>query len=228
MRGFNLHPLIEKAKMEGRHLLEPEALRLLGDYSIPVPRHRFVHTETEALEAARGLGLPVVMKVVSVNILHKTEAGGVVLNLQGERQVREAFAHLTSLEKARHAVQGILVYPYEGHQVELSVGMLRDAQFGPVITFGLGGIWIEVLQDIAYGIAPLSFEEAEEMIQSIRGHSILAGVRGKRSSDQKALSELLVRLSRMVMEEGDIREIDLNPVFPLERGFFIADARILL
>jgi len=223
-----LHLLIERAKNEGRHLLEPEALDLLRDYSIPVPKHRFIHTETEALEAARGLGLPVVMKVVSRDIIHKTEAGGVVTNLRDERHVREAFAHLTSLEKAGYAVQGILVYPFEDSQVELSVGMLRDAQFGPVITFGLGGIWIEVLQDIAYGIAPLSFEEAEEMIQSIRSHAILAGGRGKRPSDRKALSELLVHLSRMVMKEEDIREIDLNPVFPLERGFFIADARILL
>ena len=223
-----MHPLIERAKNEKRHLLEPEALHLLRDYSIPVPKHRFVHNETEALEAARALGLPVVMKVVSGDILHKTEAGGVVLNLQDERQVRDAFAHLTSLEKAGYDVQGILVYPFEGSHVELSVGMLRDAQFGPVITFGLGGIWIEVLQDIVYGIAPLSFEEAVEMIQSIRGYSILAGARGKRPSDRKALGELLVHLSRMVMKEGDIREIDLNPVFPMERGFFIADARILL
>ena len=223
-----MHPLIEKAKIEGRHLLEPEALDLLRDYSIPVPMHRFVHTEAEALEAAKGVGLPVVMKVVSPDIVHKTEAGGVVLHVQDERQVREAFAHLTFLEKTGYDVQGILVYPFEGSHVELSVGMVRDAQFGPVITFGLGGIWIEVLQDIAYGIAPLSFEEAEEMIQSIRSHAILAGGRGKRPSDRKALSELLVHLSRMVMKEEDIREIDLNPVFPLERGFFIADARILL
>ncbi len=223
-----MHPLIEKAKTERRHLLEPEALQLLQDYSIPVPKHRWAHTEAEALEAFRGLGSPVVMKVVSPDLLHKTEAGGVVLNIKDEQKVKEAFRDLAALEKHGYAVRGILVCPFESHEMELSAGMLRDAQFGPVVTFGLGGIWIEVFQDIAYGIAPLSIEEAEEMIGSIRGASILAGARGRKASDRKALGELLVFLSRMVMKEEAIREIDLNPIFPRERGFFIADARIIL
>jgi acetyltransferase len=106
--------------------------------------------------------------------------------------------------------------------------MSRDEQFGPVITFGLGGIWIEVLQDISFGIAPLSSNEAEEMISSIRGHALLEGKRGKKPADREAISDLLVRLSRMAMEEEAIREMDLNPFFPLQKGVFIADARIIV
>ncbi len=220
--------MIEKAQAEERHLLEPEALQVLQDYSIQVPEHRWVHTEAEALEASRNLGGPLVMKVVSPDLLHKTEAGGVIPHVSGEERVKEAFHRLTALKNRGYAVRGVLMSPFESHEIELSAGMLRDAQFGPVVTFGLGGIWIEIFKEIAYGIAPLSIEEAQEMIGSIRAASILSGARGKKASDRKALAELLVRLSRMVMKEEAIREIDLNPIFPQERGFFIADARVVL
>lgn len=223
-----MHPLIERAKKEGRPLLETEALGLLSAYGIAVPKHRFAQTSREALEACRDLGWPVVMKVVSPDILHKTEVGGVVLNLRNKRQASKAFARLTSLAKVGYRVDGVLLYPYRDHELELSVGMLRDSQFGPVITFGLGGIWIEVLRDLSYGIAPLLLEEAEEMISRIRGHSILEGARGKKPMDRGALRELLVKVSDLAMKEETIQEMDLNPVFPLEEGFFIADVRVVL
>lgn len=220
--------MIEKASIESRHLLEPEALKLLQDYAIPVPEHRFVHTEGETIEAARAMGWPVVLKVVSPDILHKTEGAGVILNLQNEADVAEGFFDLTSLQRGGARIEGLLVYPFQPHDIELFAGMLRDAQFGPVITFGLGGIWIEAFRDVSYGIAPLSMKEAEEMIQLTKGSSILSGIRGRRPADLRALGELLVRLSRMALEEPEIREIDLNPVFPLEKGFFIADVRVIL
>lgn len=223
-----MHPLIENAKKEERHLLEPEALSLLQEYGITVPGHIFIHSEDEGLEAVKSLGWPVVMKIVSPDILHKTDSGGVILNLKGEREVVEAFSRLASLKNAGNRIEGFIVYPFQKHDLELSVGMLRDSQFGPVITFGLGGIWIEAFRDMAYGIAPLSNEEAEDMLQSIRAHSILKGMRGKRPADRKSLCDLLVRLSLMVLKEEEIQEIDLNPVFPMEKGYFIADARIIL
>jgi len=223
-----LHPLIEKARREGRHLLEPEVLSLLDGYGIQVPRHVLIHKENEALKAASSLGWPIVMKIVSPDILHKTESGGVILDLRDEKQVSEAFSRLSSLESTGNRIEGFIVYPFQKHDVELSVGMVRDSQFGPVITFGLGGIWIEVFRDIAYGIAPLSREEAEDMLDSIRAHSILEGFRKRAPADRKALCELLVRLSQMVMKEGAIQEIDLNPVFPMEKGYFIADGRVIL
>lgn len=223
-----MHPLIEKAKREERYLLEPEVLSLLEDYGISVPKHRLIYNENEALAAAKSLGWPVVMKIVSPDILHKTEIGGVILDLQNEKQVSEAFSQLSSLEKTGSRIEGFIIYPFQKHDVELSVGMVRDSQFGPVVTFGLGGIWIEVFRDIAYGIAPLSREEAEEMLDSIRANSILKGMRKKTPADRDALCELLVRLSQMAMKENAIQELDLNPVFPMEKGYFIADGRVIL
>ena len=223
-----MHPLIEKARREGRHLLEPEVLSLLEDYGIHVPRHIVIHNENEALKAAKSLGWPVVMKIVSPDILHKTESGGVVLDLQNEKQVREAFSRLSSLESTGNRIEGFIIYPFQKPDVELFVGMVRNSQFGPVITFGLGGIWIEVFRDVAYAIAPLSREEAKDMLESIRAHSILKGMRKKTPADREALCELLVRLSQMAMKETDIQELDLNPLFPMEKGYFIADGRIIL
>jgi acetyl-CoA synthetase (ADP-forming) len=215
--------LIDKAKQEERHLLEPEALSLLKEAGIDVPNHGFVRSEGEALEAARSLGWPVVMKIVSPDILHKTDAGGVVLNVGDEEGVSQAFKKLSGLTKKGRRIEGVLVCPFQDHEVELSVGMVRDPQFGPVMSFGLGGVWIEVLGDVAYGIAPLSHEEAEDMLGSIRARSILEGRRSAKPADRKALCDLLVLLSRMSLEETAVREID-----PMEKGYFIADARIIL
>ena len=223
-----MHRLIEKSKQEKRHLLEPEVLSLLEDYGIQVPRHVVIHNENEALKAAQSLGWPVVMKIVSPDIIHKTELGGVVLDIQDEKQMSSALAQLSSLGEKGNRIEGFIIYPFQKYDVELSVGMVRDSQFGPVITFGLGGIWIEVFRDISYGIAPLSFEEAEDMLDSIRAHSILKGFRNRKAVDRKALCELLVSLSQMAMKENAIQEMDLNPVFPLEKGYFIADGRIIL
>ena len=223
-----MHPLIEKAKQEERPLLETEALSLLGHYGVTVPGHHFARTENEVLEACRDLGWPVVMKVVSPDILHKTDVGGVILNVKTKKQATQAFSQLISLEKDGHRVQGVLIYPFQNHDIELAAGMSRDEQFGPVITFGLGGIWIEALQDVSFGIAPLSSNEAEEMISSIRGHALLEGKRGKKPADREAIRDLLIRLSQMALQEETIQEMDLNPFFPLEKGVFIADARIIV
>lgn len=223
-----MHRLIEKAKREKRHLLEPEVLSLLENYGIQIPPHKVIHNENEAIEAAISLGWPVVMKIVSPDIIHKTEVEGVILNIQNEKQVRDAFSRLFSLEGTDKRIEGIIIYPFQKTEVEISVGMVRDSQFGPVITFGLGGIWIEVFHDIAYAIAPLSIEEAQNMLDSIKAHEILKDFRKRKSVDRKSLSELLVRISQMAMKEIAIQEMDLNPIFPMEKGYFIADGRIIL
>lgn len=223
-----MHPLIRAAKRKGRQVLEPEALEVLRDFGIAVPKHVVASSENEALEALRSLGGAVAMKVVSPSIVHKTEAGGVVLDVRDEREVSEAFARLISLGGAGNGTKRVLIYPFQPHDAEVFVGMVRDAQFGPVMTFGLGGIWVEVLGDVAYGIAPLSHQEAGEMLRSIRAHSLLSGARGRKAADRRALAELLVSLSRMALKETAIQEIDLNPVFPLERGYFVADARVII
>ena len=223
-----MHPLIEKAKQEERPLLETEALSLLTHYGVTVPEHHFARTEQEALEACQDLGWPVAIKVVSPDILHKSDVAGVILNVKTKKQATKAFSQLISLGKSGHRIHGVLVYPFQSHDIELSAGMSRDEQFGPVITFGLGGIWIEALQDVSFGIAPLSSNEAEEMISSIRGHALLEGKRGKKPADREAIRDLLIRLSQMALQEETIQEMDLNPLFPLEKGVFIADARIIV
>jgi acyl-CoA synthetase (NDP forming) len=220
--------LIEKAKKEKRHLLEPEVLSLLGDYKIPVPQHRVIHDEKEALKAAKSLGWPLVMKIISPDIIHKTELGGVILDIQNEKQMSDAFASLHSLESTEKRIEGYIIYPFQKSDLELFVGMVRDSQFGPVISFGLGGIWVEILQDIAYGIAPLSIEEAMDMLDSIKAHHILKGFRKRKPVDLNSLSELLVLISQMVLKEEAVQEMDLNPIFPTEKGYFIADARVIL
>lgn len=208
--------------------MEPEVLSLLEDYGIHVPPHKVIQNEKEALEAAKSLGWPVVMKIVSPDIIHKTEVGGVFLDIQNEKQVNDAFSCLSSLESADKKIEGIIIYPFKKAEIEISVGMVRDPQFGPVITFGLGGIWIEVFRDVAYAIAPLSLEEAQDMLDSIQAHEILKDFRKRKSVDRQSLSELLVRISHMAVEEDTIQEMDLNPIFPLEKGYFIADGRIIL
>ena len=167
------------------------------------------------------------MKVVSQDILHKKDEGGVILDLKTNRQLK-TFSQLTSLGKKGRRVERILSCPFQSHEVELSTGRIRDPQFGLVITFGLCGIWIEVLQDISYGIAPLSLQEIEEMISSIRGHSVLEGKREKTPAYRHTLGYLLVRLSEMVVAAEAIREIDLNPLFPFEKGAFIADLCVIV
>jgi succinyl-CoA synthetase beta subunit len=223
-----LHGLIEKAKREKRHLLEPEVLSLLESYEIQIPPYKVIHNEKEAFAAAKSLGWPVVMKIVSPNIIHKTDVGGVILDIQNEKQVSDAFSRLSSLESTDRRIEGIIIYPFQKAELEISVGMVRDSQFGPVITFGLGGIWIEVFRDIAYAIAPLSIEEAQDMLDSIQAHEILKDFRKRKSVDRASLSELLVRISRMAMKEVAIQEMDFNPIFPMEKGYFIADGRIIL
>jgi succinyl-CoA synthetase beta subunit len=222
-----LHGLIEKAKKEKRHLLEPEVLSLLDYYGIQIPPYKVIRSENEALEAAKSLGWPVAMKIVSPDVIHKTDVGGVILDIQNEKQANDAFSRLYSLESTDKKIEGIIIYPFQKVEVEISVGMVRDSQFGPVITFGLGGIWIEVFHDVAYAIAPLSIEEAENMMDSIQAHEILKDFRKRKPVDRKALSELLVCVSQMAMKEVAIQEMDLNPIFPLEKGYFIADGRII-
>lgn len=223
-----MHRLIKKAKQERRHLLEPEALILLESYGIQVPPHKVIHNEAEALEMAKSIGWPIVMKVVSRDIVHKTEMGGVILDIRNEEQVHKAFSRLSSLESTEKRIEGFIIYPFIKSELELAVGMVRDSQFGPVISFGLGGVWIEIFKDITYAIAPLSSEEAMDILDSIKAHQLLKGFRNSKPVDRKAIAELLVRLYHMVMKETAIQELDLNPVFPMEKDYFIADGRIIL
>lgn len=177
------------------------------------------------------MNVPVALKIVSPQILHKSEVGGVRLGLLGREAVGQAYEELVSRvgDVAREAdLRGVLVTPMAPAGVEVIVGMARDAQFGPTVMFGLGGVLVELFRDVSFRVAPFDREVAMDMIQETRGHRVLQGLRGDRPKDVGAVAELLVQVSRLAARYPQIREIDLNPVRVYESGYSILDARILL
>ncbi|MGD9405594.1 MAG: acetate--CoA ligase family protein [Anaerolineae bacterium] len=215
----------------GRMLPEPDAAALLAEYGIAYPEHAYVHNAREAAEAAGQLGYPVVLKVVSPEAIHKSDVGGVVLNVHDASSVLQAYEAIVRsvrTHKADAEVPGMLVCRQAPPGLEVIVGGLQDAIFGPALMFGLGGIFAEVLEDVTFRIAPIGPGDAKEMIQEIRGYPLLAGTRGQVGYDVEALADLLLAVSRMMAERAEIQELDLNPVRVYEQGLLALDARILL
>lgn len=215
----------------GRALPEPEAAALLAEYGIAYPEHAYVHSAREAAEAADRLGYPVVLKVVSPDVIHKSDVGGVASNIHdatGVSQAYEAIMRSVRTHKPDAAVPGMLVCRQAPSGLEVIVGGLQDAVFGPALMFGLGGIFTEVLGDVTFRIVPIGPGDAEEMIQEIRGYPLLAGTRGQAGCDVEALAHLLLAVSRMMSEHAGMQELDLNPVRVYEQGLMALDARILL
>jgi len=212
--------------------LESEAMDWLETQGFPVIEHVLARTVEEAVRAVRGFTQPctlksaVVMKIVSSAILHKSDVGGVVLGLETEADVRAAFDRLRGLV-LEDAFGGVLVYRMVSNPVEVIVGLSTDPQFGPVVAFGLGGIFTETLRDLSLRVAPVSEAEAHEMMDGLRGAAILSGVRGRPPRDLGTLADLVARVSQLPFEYPDIRELDLNPIFSLEHGCAIADVRVL-
>ncbi|HSR42508.1 MAG TPA: acetate--CoA ligase family protein, partial [Longimicrobiales bacterium] len=185
----------------------------------------------EAVEIARGVGFPVAVKLASIEISHKTDIGAVKLGLGGQEGVRAAYAEIREILEERgqaEAMEGVLVQPMLEGTAEVMAGMNQDPVFGPVLAFGLGGIHVEVLRDVAFRVAPLTDRDAREMVREIRGYRLLEGYRGHPPADVAALEEGLLRLSLLVDAVEEIRELDLNPIFALEpgKGYRIADVRI--
>jgi acetyltransferase len=231
LRDGSPHPLIEGAVRQGRHLLEPEALHLLCDNGVETPPFLFAHDREEAIAAGALWGVPVVLKVVSPQVIHKSDVGGVRINLAGEQAVGNAYDQLIASVRCavpEAEIAGVLVVPCAREGTEMIVGMFRDPQFGPVVLCGLGGIYVEVLRDVSFRVAPFDQATALEMIKETRASRILQGIRGTRPGDVEALAQLLVRVSEIGARYKHIREIDLNPVRVYENGIGILDARILL
>lgn len=211
------------------HLAGPEALAVFRAYGIPVLESRVVATADEAVAAAEGLGLPVVLKVESPDIVHKTDVGGVVVNLRTAEQVRAEFGAMmervrTRLPEAR--VQGALVQPFVRGGRETIIGATTDPTFGPLLMFGLGGIYVEALQDVAFRVHPLSDVDANEMVDSIRGHKVLEGFRGEPPADRETLVEMIQRVSQLMGDNPEIEEMDINPFLIQEAGGVALDARV--
>ena len=226
--------LLEQVGREGRDfLLEHEARRLLRLHGLPVPPEHLATSPEEAVAAWRELGEgKVVLKVVSPQILHKSEAGGVVLGLESAQAVEDAYREI--VERARSfnpeaQLRGVLVTPQvESGGVEVIVGTKHDDQFGPVIMFGLGGIMVEVMRDVVFRLVPLAAEGAAEMVRQIRGYPLLAGARGRPPLDTAALERLLLVCSEVMEAYPQIAEMDLNPVLVQREGVAVLDARVIL
>lgn len=224
----------EELKAGRPQLVELPALQAFRHYGFPTVPFALAKSADEAVAAAEEMGYPVVMKISGPQILHKTDIGGVRLDLADEHQVREAFDEMFASVR-RHLgeeveIWGVLIQKMLARGKEIILGMTRDPSFGPLLMFGLGGIYTEALRDVAFRLAPLRENVAAEMIKDIRSHRLLEGVRGEPPSDMTAIAECILRLSQLVTDHPSIQELDINPlmVYPRGQGAVIADARIIL
>jgi len=203
--------IIEKAIKEGRTALsEHESKQVLAAYQIPITREVLVDNAEDLLKAAQEIGYPLVLKGCSAEISHKTEKGLIKVDIRSDGEAREAFDKITTDMGGNE--NSVLVQEMIKGQRELVIGLTRDAQFGPCVMFGLGGIFTEILKDIAFRVAPLQKRDALEMMGDIKGHKILEAVRGMEPADLDALSDILMKVGQIGLENESVKEIDINPV----------------
>jgi len=226
-----VHKIIQIAKKEKRSLLETEAKELLREYGIPVPDFRLIKTEDEIGKIKEKFSYPLTMKIVSPDIIHKSDVGGVKIGIKDEKEAKLAFQEIIFQAKKYNKeaqIYGVITYSMIPQTTEIIIGMMKDPHFGPVVMFGLGGIFVEILKDTSFRILPIEERDAQEMITEIKGYEILKGVRGEPPKDIQAIKEVLMKVSQLTFENPEINEIDLNPVFVFEKGLQVVDARIIL
>jgi len=214
-----------------KSLLETEAKIVCKEYGIPVTRFELAESEEQAAKFADTIGYPVVEKIVSPDIIHKSDVGGVMVNLQNAKEARDAYKQILNNVKkhdAKARIVGILVQEMAPASTEVIVGSIKDPQFGPAVMFGLGGVFVEVLKDVTFRIAPITEEDAYEMIEGVKAYPLLKGYRGSPPADMKAIVGILLATSRLVTEHDEIKELDLNPIMVYEKGAKTVDARIIL
>jgi acetate---CoA ligase (ADP-forming) subunit beta len=224
--------IIERALKDGRTALtEIEAKELLRQAGIAVVETKLAKSRDEAVALSQQFGFPVVLKIVSADVVHKTDAGGVKLGLKTAVQVGKAWDEIMkSVKKAvpNAKIEGLSVQPMAKPGVEVIIGMSKDAQFGPVLMFGLGGIFVEIIKDVSFRIVPLQKRDAKEMVREIKGFPLLNGYRGSEPVDIANLENLLLKVSAFVEQNPEIKELDLNPIFAYRDGAVAVDARVIL
>ena len=226
--------VLDRVKAAGRKfVLEPEAHEIFQAYGFPVAPFVWVHSEDQAVRAAADLGGPVALKIVSPDVIHKFDVGGVKLNLETEAEIRQAYAEILASVARTHpgaVLQGMLVQKMVPQGRETILGMTRDPQFGPLLMFGLGGTFVEVFRDVNFSLAPISEDWALKMIQGLKGFRTLQSFRGAPPADLAAIVESLERLSQMVLDFGELKELDINPFLVLDegQGAVVLDARIFI
>jgi len=224
--------ILNKAKKEKRTaLLEEEGQEILRAYGFPLPASKLAKTKKEAVSTAKKIGFPVVLKIASPQIIHKSDAGGVKVNIQNQKDVENAFDTIIKNAKKYNKkadIKGVLVVEMVKGGKEMIIGSKLEPGFGPVVMLGMGGIYVEVLKDVTFKLAPMTNVEADSMISSIKTKKILEGVRGEKPSDVNKLSECIQRLSQLVSDFNEIKELDMNPVLVMEKnqGCKVLDVRI--
>ena len=232
MNQKTLRALIDNARSAGRVALgAPEAQLFCDRYGIFTPKQGLAKTSTEAVKLAGRFGFPVVLKIVSDDILHKTEAGGVITGVGSAAEVRRSFDELIKNAKRYRknaAIQGVQVQQMLKGGQEVMVGAVTDPSFGKLIAFGLGGVLVEVIKDITFRLAPVGKKDAMSMLDSVGASEVLRGVRGQKGVDRAALADIICKVSKLVNDFPEIHEVDLNPIFATEKGAHAVDVRIVL
>ena len=230
--GEKTSEIIQAAMKNGRvNLLETEAKAICADYRMPIPPFELAKSAEQASSVAQKLGYPIVLKIVSQDILHKTEAGGVLLGIQNPVDVRNGFSRIVDNARRYNSnakLEGVLVQRMAPPGREIIIGGLVDPQFGQTLMFGLGGVFVEILRDVTLRIAPIVKQDAQEMIREIKAYPILKGFRGQPPADEDAIVDILLSASDLMMENQDINQMDLNPVMIYDKGASIVDARMIL
>jgi acetyl-CoA synthetase (ADP-forming) len=201
------------------------------DYDIPVTKFKLAKNDAEAVEHATSIGFPVVLKIVSPDIIHKSDVGGVIIGVKNVKEVRSAYKQIMNNVRKHNPsakIVGILVQEMAPAGIEVIVGSIKDPQFGPAIMFGLGGVFVEVLKDVTFRVAPVTEDEAAEMISEVKAYPLLKGYRNTPPADLKAITKILLNTSKLVMDHVEIKELDLNPIMVYEKGAKTVDARIIL
>ncbi|HIE17422.1 MAG TPA: acetyl-CoA synthetase [Dehalococcoidia bacterium] len=224
--------IFNTARREKRTLLtEIESKDLLKSAGIPVVEAKLARTKKEAVLLSKEMGFPVVLKIVSPEVTHKSDSGGVKLGLNNATQVAKAYSEIITAIRQNHPgadIRGVSVQKLARPGVEVIIGMTKDVQFGPVLMFGLGGILVEVLKDVSFRIVPLNKRDAREMIREIKGYPVLEGYRGQEPANIPFLEDLLLKVSDFVERTPEIKELDLNPIFAYNDGAVAVDARVIL
>jgi acyl-CoA synthetase (NDP forming) len=224
--------IFDQANKEGRSILtEFESKRILKQVGIPVVETKLAKTQKEAISLSRMMGFPVVLKIASPDVIHKSDSGGVKLSLTSVGEVKKAYDEIlkrVGRQYPRAVIHGVSIQKMVRPATEVIVGISKDPQFGPVIMFGLGGIFVELLKDVSFRVVPVERRDAQEMIKEIKGYPLLEGYRGKEPANIPALVEIILKLSRWIEENPKIKELELNPLFAYRDKALAVDARIVL
>ena len=224
--------IFEKARNQGRKFLfEYEAKRICAEYGIPTTQLKIAKNPEEVIKFSEEIGFPTVLKIISPDVIHKSDVGGVVLNIKNQTEARNAYFKIIKNVKSfkpNVSIEGVLVQEMVPSSIEVIVGSINDPQFGQTLMFGFGGTFVEIMKDVSFRIAPINRTEAFEMITEVKAYPLLTGYRGQQPVDIKSIVNILLNTSKLVMDHTQIKELDLNPIMVYEKGAKTVDARIIL